>query len=261
MLIDNDHSNLVHVNEFIKETSENVDILFSSIAVLPGDDVTHHVTGLKQSIKIGGGLLQAGTRVRCALGGTLKYRPPASYWVETTRKRYFPRTGDQILGIIEDRGGDYYKVNIFSGSLALLNRLSFEGASKRNRPELKVGDVVYCRVLLAHKDLETEVTCTTASAVKKEWSSGETTYGQLAEGQLVRVSLALCRLLLLPESVLLHTIGRKIAFEVAVGMNGAVWLRASTTMHTILVRNAILNADKLDEGLHEGMVEHLLSAC
>ena len=65
-------------------------------------------------------------------------------------------------------------MNLFSGSAALLHRLGFEGATKRNKPELKIGDVVYCRVSLAHADLDTEVTCTTTSGIKKEWSSGET---------------------------------------------------------------------------------------
>jgi exosome complex component RRP40 len=77
------------------------------------------------------------------------------------------------VGIIEERTSDYYKVNIFSGAPAVLNRLSFEGASKRNKPELKVGDVVYCRVSMAHKDIDTELSCTSTSGVKKDWSSGE----------------------------------------------------------------------------------------
>jgi exosome complex RNA-binding protein Rrp4 len=78
-----------------------------------------------------------------------------------------------VVGIIDDKGGDYYRVNIFSGSISLLSRLGFEGASKRNKPELKVGDVVYCKVTLAHKHLDTELTCISSSGVKKGWSSGE----------------------------------------------------------------------------------------
>jgi exosome complex component RRP40 len=68
---------------------------------------------------------------------------------------------------------DYYRVNIFSGSIAILNRLAFEGATKRNKPELKVGDVIYCRVSLAHRDLDTELTCISSTSNKKSWSSGE----------------------------------------------------------------------------------------
>ena len=88
--------------------------------------------------------------------------------------QYSPRNGDQVVGIIEDRGGDFYRVNIFSGITTLLNRLSFDGATKRNKPELKPGDIVYCRILVSQKDMDTEVTCTSASSLKKDWSSGET---------------------------------------------------------------------------------------
>ena len=112
--------------------------------------------------------------VRANVGGVLRYRPPNAYWIESNCKRYIPRANDQVVGIIEERGGDYYKVNIFSGTLALLNRLAFEGATKRNKPEMKKGDVVYCRVLFAHKDIDTELTCLSASGIKKDWSSGET---------------------------------------------------------------------------------------
>lgn len=76
--------------------------------------------------------------------------------------------------VLQDRGGDFYRVNIFSGSSAILNKLSFEGATKRNKPELKKGDVIYARVTLAHKDLDTELSCMSSSGPKKEWSSGET---------------------------------------------------------------------------------------
>ena len=65
-------------------------------------------------------------------------------------------------------------MNIFSSSTALLNKLAFEGATKRNKPELKKGDVLYLLVSVADKDLDTEVTCISSSGSKKEWSTGET---------------------------------------------------------------------------------------
>ena len=39
------------------------------------------------------------------------------------------------------RMGEYYKVDIRSGSLALVNRLAFDGATKRNKPELQRGPI------------------------------------------------------------------------------------------------------------------------
>ncbi len=106
--------------------------------------------------------------------GMLRYRAPTSYWVETNRKRYFPKADDQIVGLIEQVAGDFYTVNIFSGTNCILNRQSFEGATKRNKPELKRGDILYARVIKAHKDCDVELSCISTSGSKKEWSTGET---------------------------------------------------------------------------------------
>jgi exosome complex component RRP40 len=147
---------------------------FTKKAVLPGDNVTSDVTGLRKDIKLGDGLHQIGDAVFCTVAGILRYRAPMTYWVEGDKRMYIPRAGDQVVGIIEEKLGEFYRVNIFSNSSAMLNKLAFEGATKRNKPELKKGDVVYLRVSVADKDLDTEVTCITSSGSKKEWSSGET---------------------------------------------------------------------------------------
>jgi exosome complex component RRP40 len=160
--------------KFLEKAEKNVDLNFSSVIVLPGDDVTANVTSFQKNIKIGAGLACDGEAVLSNICGTLKYRTPTTYWVECGKKRYIPKTGDQVIGVVEERGGEFYRVNVFGASHALLNRLAFEGATKRNKPELKKGDVIYARVTLAHKDLDTELTCITSTGAKKEWSSGET---------------------------------------------------------------------------------------
>ena len=52
---------------------------------------------------------------------------------------------------------------------------------------------------------------------------------------------------------------RKIPFEVAVGMNGAVWIRSASVMHTIIIRNAILNSETMSSEHVEAMVEHIMA--
>ncbi len=47
------------------------------------------------------------------------------------------------------------------------------------------------------------------------------------------------RKLLSPESKLLSTLGQPIPFEIAVGMNGRVWLRARSVKETICLANAV----------------------
>ena len=45
----------------------------------------------------------------------------------------------------------------------MLPQLSFEGATKRNRPNLKSGDVVYARVAAASRDMDPILTCVDAA--------------------------------------------------------------------------------------------------
>lgn len=52
-----------------------------------------------------------------------------------------------------------YGVDIGGPFRALLPVLAFEGATKRNRPHLQVGDLVYGRVESAHRDLEPVLSC------------------------------------------------------------------------------------------------------
>ena len=159
---------------FMKKVSQNVDSTFRSVAVLPGDNVTKLVTGLRKNINLRAGLHQVGDAVFSSLSGALRYKAPSTYWVEADRMMYIPKLRDQVVGVVEDSNRDFYTVNIFSSSTALLNKLAFEGATKRNKPELKKGDVLYLLVSVADKDLDTEVTCISSSGSKKEWSTGET---------------------------------------------------------------------------------------
>jgi len=141
LLMENSEDNH-HADEFLASMSSNVDMKYEQMFTLPGDDVTSHVIGLTKSINIGQGLYhdRSGDRVISRCSGVLKYHVPNYYWIETNRNRYYPRVNDQVIGVIEDKGGDYYIVNIFSGNHCILSRLSFEGATKRHKPELSKGD-------------------------------------------------------------------------------------------------------------------------
>ena len=102
--------------EFLRNASNNIDSGFQAISVLPGDDVTAEVSGFRKRIELGLGLEQKGEKVLCKVAGVLRYRAPTHYWVEdVNRKHYYPREGDQVVGIIEDRSGESYKVNVFCG--------------------------------------------------------------------------------------------------------------------------------------------------
>lgn len=64
-----------------------------------------------------------------------------------------------------------------------------------------------------------------------------------SEGMLFTCSLSLVRKILNRNSLLFNTLARSQAYEVAVGMNGRVWVKARTIQETIAVATAILAAE------------------
>ena len=77
--------------------------------------------------------------------------------------RYIPAVGDSVVGRVLERHSENFAVDIGGPFPAVLNVLAFEGATRRNRPKLVEGDLVYARVVLAHRDVDTELSCVDVS--------------------------------------------------------------------------------------------------
>ncbi|CCO30743.1 Exosome complex component rrp40 AltName: Full=Ribosomal RNA-processing protein 40 [Rhizoctonia solani AG-1 IB] len=133
-----------------------------------------------------------------------------------------------------------YRVDIGSAHPATLDALAFEGATKRNKPNLKVGAVVYARVSLAHKDMEPELECFDAATHKSDG------FGELKDGYIVGCNLATCRALLDRNHYLLPLVGTRVPLEIAIGVNGRVWISSDTPHNTILISRCIQFFDEED---------------
>lgn len=256
-------SNKEYASAFLQENITSKDITKSTIYVLPCTDIINNNTNNNNNVVIGNGIVYKDDKIVTIEGGKLDYSLASSscrYAINNSKKYYIPRVGDNVIGIIEDKGTDYYKLNIFSGvnSVALLGRLSFEGATKRNKPELKKGDIVYARVTVANKDIDTELTCLSNTGSKKEWTTNETIYGELCNGLLVHLSnISKANTLLTPNCIVLNSLGKHFPFEVAIGMNGLIWIKSQDNMITVIIRNAILNSQYISDNEIEAMVDEL----
>jgi len=208
-------------------------------------------------------------QITATLAGRLHHRSSTNtYYIIANTKRYIPQLNDRILCIIEERIGDFYRVTVPHSSTgsALLNTIAFEGATKRNRPNLKHGDLVYARINTCHtREMEPEITCMvmpgeqSGGASKKDWMTDEGTYGQLKGGSCVTVSIGLAIELLNPHSVVLEALGSaKIPFEICIGVNGLVWVNSERPEYTILILNAIQNSAVMTEEQVRGMVKSLV---
>ncbi|XP_029037082.1 exosome complex component Rrp40 [Osmia lignaria lignaria] len=206
--------------------------------VMPGDAVKDIATiNKKETIVLGPGLRREADTVFAYKAGILRKTQPAVYYVDSYQKRYIPNRGENVIGIVTQKGGDIFKVDIGASDQASLSYLAFEGATKKNRPDIQVGDIVFAKLLVASKDMEPELVCVDSHGKEKD-------LGVLSnEGMLFTCSLSLIRKILNHKSPLFKTLAQSQAFEVAAGMNGRVWVKARTVHETIAVANAILAAE------------------
>jgi len=212
--------------------------------------------------------------VTASIAGRLIHRPSSRTWhIASNPKRYAHATvGDRVIGIVEAKASaDFYRVNMGNGAHpALMSVLAFEGATKRNRPYLEVGCLVYCRVSRVHGGgkMDPEVSCKVGGdggggddggASRKDWMTDEGTYGELKGGTVVRIGLGLARELLLPSNVVLAALDASgVPFEVAVGVNGMLWVHSAEPEYTIMIVNAIRNSEVMTPEQVRGMVKALV---
>ncbi|KAF9578173.1 Exosome component 3 [Lunasporangiospora selenospora] len=208
-------------------------------------------------IKLGPGLQPMSDESIVAVkAGILQSTASANrWWVQSNQKRYVPSSGESVIGIVRGKTAEHYKLDIGAAHPALLGVMAFEGATKRNRPNHEasiLGDLLYCRVALANKDMDPELECFNPTTGKADG------YGGLEGGHVFKVSLGLARRLLDPKTLVLRLLGQHIPFETAVGINGRVWINSASASHTILVCNAIKNSEYLSPKECESMVKSLI---
>lgn len=156
---------------------------------------------------------------------------------------------------------DFYYVQLTPyTSNALLPVLAFEMATKKTRPQLAAGQLVYARVSLANKHMDAELECVNPATGKADG------LGPLNAGMLFTVSLGFARRLLMPKSTtdggiaVLEELGNQgLGFEIAVGRNGKVWVNSEAIQTILIVGRALRQADeeKLDVEAQRKLVKRM----
>ncbi|KAF7247422.1 Exosome complex component RRP40 [Varanus komodoensis] len=199
----------------------------------------------KGRLVCGPGLRRGGEGLLVTKCGVLRYRGSGggqgggasgsggTYWVDSQQKRYVPVRGDHVIGIVTAKAGDIFKLDVGGSEQASLSYLAFEGATKRNRPNVQVGDLVYGQFIVANKDMEPEMACIDSSGR----ANGMGVIGQ--DGFLFKVSLGLIRKLLAADCQIIQDLGQLYPFELVLGMNGRIWVKAKTIQQTLIVANVL----------------------
>ncbi len=72
---------------------------------------------------------------------------------------YHPVPNDLVIGIIKHKNSEYYTLDINAPLDATLDSLEFDGATKRNKPNIGIGGLVYCRLVSYSKYLGAKLSC------------------------------------------------------------------------------------------------------
>jgi exosome complex component RRP40 len=167
--------------------------------------------------------------------------------------KYIPAVGDLVIATIHHSSIDVYYASLSDfASNASLPHLSFEGASKKTRPQLAPGALVYARVSMANKHMDPELECVSSTTGKSDG------LGPLNEGMIFTISLGMARRLMLPKPaeqggvVILDELGGAgVSFEIAVGRNGKLWVNSTTVRTTLAIGKALQDTDSKNLKLEE----------
>jgi len=227
--------------------------------VFPGDLIGEVDDFSSTGVLLGGGVLREGMQLTATRVGIVRWNDlNHALSVESVLKRYVPAVGDHVIGIVADRHADEYRLDIGAAAQATLPTLAFDGATKRNRPNLQVGALVYVRLTVANKDMDPEATCQAPVGIApKDWVTRESIYGELVSGTVFDCPLVLCRQLETDECEVLQAIGELAPFEIAVGANGRVWLNAERPATLVIAQQAILMSCSRPAAEHAQLVEDL----
>lgn len=213
--------------------------------VLPGDIVDGVSVSHDQ---MGPGIFVDGDIVRVHTPGYLR-RAEKRTWVNYSCKRYIPCLNERVLGVVI-KGGKQSKVDIGAAVSAYLPELEFEGATKRNKTNLEVGDVVYARLTKAHRHAEPELSCIAEDGK----ANGLGVLNRDGASHLIRCSTGLCRRLLTPSCHVIAELKKYYSCEFVVALNGRVWVDSKSVRDTIAITNALQCSEYMSNEEITGMV-------
>ena len=199
----------------------------SLVVLLPGDRIDASQLPQSQKRRLGVGLKQeqSSGSINAVAGGLLQLdQKKRTAQIGNSHLRYVPHAGDLVIAQVHHSSMDFFHLSLAPHTpQAILPQLSFEGATKKTRPQLKANDLVYAKVSAAQKNMEVELSCVNPSTGKSEPDG----LGPLNGGMVFDISTGLATRILKKEGVVvLEELGEKLqgGFEVAVGKNGRVWV-------------------------------------
>ncbi|KXX78498.1 Exosome complex component rrp40 [Madurella mycetomatis] len=229
--------------------------------VLPGETIDPSLipTHKKHPLRLGPGLrhIPPSDIIPTVAGQLISNPIKNSMWIEYNSQRYVPQPNDLVIAQVTRSAPEAYLAVLSPHTPpATLPHLSFESATKKTRPVLAPGALVYARISLANKHMDPELECVNPSTGKGEGLGPLT-----GAGTVFDVSLGFARRLLMAKSreegkvAVLEMLGGEegggLAFETAVGRNGKVWVGSESVKTVIVVGRALQETDRGRLGVEE----------
>lgn len=243
------------------------------VVTCPGDTIAAvPSTGV---IKVDSAIHRVGQQLRASLAGVRKANEKR-FSVQSCSKRYSARESDRVIGVVsgavlvlllvgsrqptrwyvttQPRAAcfsDEYKLDIKGPCHATLPALAFEAATKRNRPKLDVGDIVLCCITRAIPTMEPEASCVDIHGKADGM-------GPLNGGYCFDTTTSHCQKLWgKPHE--LEYVDRSQAGEVAIGLNGRVWVNSDSPGHTAAIVKLLKACERLHlpDAVNQVLQQHL----
>lgn len=201
--------------------------------IIPGDDL---VTTNNKELVIGPGIYVTPiTKEIIPVNSGILSQSDNSIHIESNSRRYIPSNNDYVIGIVTGTFGESFRVSLSNFSFPVsLSAMAFPNATKKNRPNLKVGNLVYARVSNASPEVDVEIECIDPTTGK------DGGFGLLEGGYVFDVNLSFARNLLFDVNhSLLNLLVKKCKFELAIGLNGKIWIKADELKYTLGLAKSI----------------------
>ena len=168
-------------------------------------------------------------------------------------KYYSPKVDDPVLGVIVQKTSEFYKVDIGSYTHAILSSSEFEGATKKQKPNLNLGDVIFARILKVNKFDAPLLSCISLHE-HKNWASGESFFGNLKGGMVFNFNRA-NTWEFYKENYAIERLNDVVNYEIIIGFNGRIWIQAENAedvynIYQILMSSITQTKEEVEKNIH-----------
>lgn len=173
---------------------------------------------------------------------------------------YSPKVDDIVIGTIVQKSSEFYKVDINTYTYAILNTKDFEGATKKTKPNLHIGDIVFARVLKVNKFDSPTLSCVSQTSTKT-WASGESYFGGLKGGCVFNFP-KIFSWDLYKGGYVIKRLEDYVQFEICVGANGRMWINSDSTENILAINEVIINSfsksqKEIEQVIHDKFINQM----